>query len=63
MALGFMNLVQFSPYYQQWDLVISKLFSVIIPVVNNHEEENRIYLPNVDVYSLNARCLHNFSDN
>lgn len=50
MALGFMNLVQFGPYYQQWDLVISKLFSVIIPVTNNQEEVNGIYLFNVDVY-------------
>ena len=47
MALGFMNLVQFGPYYQQWDLVISKLFSVIIPVTNNQEEVNGIYLSNV----------------
>lgn len=49
MALGFMNLIQFSPYYQQWDLVISKLFPVIIPVINNNEEVNRIYLSDVDV--------------
>lgn len=48
MALGFMNLIQFSPYYQEWDLVLSKLFLVILPVINN-EEVNRIYLSDVDV--------------
>lgn len=57
MALGFMNLIQFSSYYQQWNLVISKLFPVIIPAINNNEEVNRIYLSDIDVLIFKCKLL------